>query len=123
MLDGLRVLIAEDEPMVADDLCEIIREAEGVVVGLFATVNEARALIAGGAAIDAAILDVNLGDGTVTPVLEGLHARGIPFLVYTGASVPEDVQGRHPDLVSLTKPVPRARLIAELRRVSGKLVA
>ncbi len=39
MLDGLRVLIAEDEPMVAD---------EGVV-GLFATVNEARALIGGGA--------------------------------------------------------------------------
>jgi hypothetical protein len=69
------------------------------------------------------MLDVNLSDGAVTPVLEALHARGIPALVYTGASVSEGVRGRHPDLVSLTKPVHPARLIAELRRIGGKPVA
>jgi DNA-binding NtrC family response regulator len=123
MLSRLRVLSAEDDPFVADDLSEIIREAEGDVVGPFATVREVRALLKESASIEAAILDVNLSDGAVTPVLEALHARGIPTLVYTGASVPEDVRGRHPDLVSLTKPVHPARLIAELRRISGRPVA
>ena len=58
--------------------------------------------------IEAAILDVNLSDGAVTPVLEALHARGIPTLVYTGGSVPEDVRGRHPDLVTLQRVEPNS---------------
>src|SRR5688500_12143878 len=96
MLSGLRVLIVEDEPVLADDLSEIITEAEGVVVGPIATVKDARALIKGGTIFDVAILDVNLTDGVVTPVLEALQARGVPVVVYTGGTVPEDVQGRHP---------------------------
>jgi DNA-binding NtrC family response regulator len=117
MLSGLRVLIVEDEPVLSDDLSEIITAAEGVVVGPVATVKEARALIKCGVAFDVAILDVNLTDGVVTPVLEALHARGVPVLVYTGGMVPEDVRRRHPSLVSLAKPVRPARLTGEIRRV------
>ena len=47
----------------------------------------------------------NLGDGVVTPVLEALSARGIPTVVYSGGAIPEDVRQRHPDLVTLSKPV------------------
>jgi DNA-binding NtrC family response regulator len=123
MLGRLRVLIAEDDPIVAETLSEIIREAEGDIVGPFATLKEVRTLLKERVRIEAAILDVNLSDGAVTPVLEALHARGIPTLVYTGGSVPEDVRGRHPDLVTLTKPVRPARLIAEIRRISGRPIA
>jgi hypothetical protein len=44
-------------------------------------------------------------------------------VIYTGGALPEDVRRRHPDLAVLSKPVRPARLIAELRRVKGKLVA
>jgi DNA-binding NtrC family response regulator len=120
MLSGLRVLIVEDEPVLSDDLNELITAAEGVVVGPVATVKEARTLIKGGAAFDVAVLDVNLTDGVVTPVLEALQARGVPVLVYTGGTVPEDVRRRHPSLVSLAKPVRPARLTGEIRRVATK---
>jgi DNA-binding NtrC family response regulator len=120
MLSGLRVLIVEDDPVLSDDLSEIITAAEGVVVGPVATVKDARALIKGGAIVNVAVLDVNLTDGVVTPVLEALQARGVPVLVYTGGAVPEDVRRRHPSLVSLAKPVRPARLTGEIRRVATK---
>jgi DNA-binding NtrC family response regulator len=120
MLSGLRVLIVEDEPVLADDLNEIITEAEGVVVGPVATVKEARALVKKGVVFDVAVMDVNLTDGIVTPVLEALQARGVPIVVYTGGTVPDDVRQRHPSLVSLAKPVRPARLTGEIRRVARK---
>ena len=123
MLSGFRVLVVEDEALVAEDLTHIITEAEGTVVGPYSSAREARALLKSDASLDAAVLDVNVSDGTITPVLEALRARNIPTVVYTGGAVPEDVGRRHPDLTVLSKPVRPARLIAELRRVSGKLVA
>jgi DNA-binding response OmpR family regulator len=120
MLSGLRVLIVEDEPVLSDDLSEIVTAAEGVVVGPVATVKDARALIKDRVVFDVAILDVNLTDGVVTPVLEALRARGVPVLVYTGGAVPEDVRRRHPSLVLLTKPVRPARLTGEIRRVATR---
>ncbi len=122
MLSGYRVLIVEDEAIVALDLCEAVRKAEGEVVGPCSGTREARAILKGDTRVDAAVLDVNVSDGAITPVLEALHARRIPTLIYTGGQVPGDVQRRHPDLTVLSKPVGTTRLIAELRRVSGKLV-
>ncbi len=119
MLAGCRVLVVEDEPRVVETISDLLTEAEGVPVGPAATVSEARRLIKDNPSLNAALLDVNLGDGLVTPVLEALNARGVPTVVYTGAAVPEDVRQRHPDLIALTKPVLPARLIGELRRVIG----
>ncbi len=91
MLSGLRVLVVEDEPVIAENIGHMIRDAEGEVVGPFARVGDARALLKDNVAVDAAVLDVNLKDGKITPVLESLRARGIPTVVYTGGSVPDDV--------------------------------
>jgi DNA-binding NtrC family response regulator len=90
-----------------------------VPVGPAASVREARQLIKEATMLDAAVLDVNLADGSVTPILEALSARGIPTVIYTGGVVPEDVRQRHPDLVALSKPVLPARLIGELRKAIG----
>ena len=123
MLSGYRVLVVEDEAIVAEDISEAIREAEGVVLGPCAGTREARDLLKRDSRVDVAVLDVNVRDGAITPVLEALHARHIPTVIYTGGALPEDVRRRHPDLTILTKPIRTARLIAELRRVKGKLVA
>jgi hypothetical protein len=64
------------------------------------------------------LIDVNLADGEATPLLEGLQARRIPVVVYTGGIVPTALQKRHPGLRVLKKPVVRARLVAELRIAS-----
>ena len=123
MLSGYRVLVVEDEAIVAEDISEAIREAEGVVLGPFPGTREARDLLKRDSRVDVAVLDVNVRDGAITPVLEALHARHIPTVIYTGGALPEDVRRRHPDLTVLSKPIRTARLIAELRRVKGKLVA
>jgi DNA-binding NtrC family response regulator len=123
MLSGFRVLVVEDEVLIAEDISRILTEAEGVPVGPVSSVVEARRLLKEGTPLDAALLDVNLADGPVTPILEALNARGIPTLVYTGGSVPEGIRQRHPDLIALSKPVPPARLIGELRRLIGNWTA
>jgi CheY-like chemotaxis protein len=67
MLAGCRVLVVEDEALVAATISDLLTEAEGVPVGPAATVREARQLLKGGAVLDAALLDVNLSDGPVNP--------------------------------------------------------
>jgi DNA-binding NtrC family response regulator len=123
MLSGYQVLVVEDEAIVAEDISEAIREAEGVVLGPFPGAREARDLLKGDSRVDVAVLDVNVRDGAITPVLEALHARRIPTVIYTGGALPKYMRRRHPDLTVLSKPIRTARLIAELRRVKGKLVA
>jgi DNA-binding NtrC family response regulator len=121
MLSGLRVLVVEDEAVIAEDIGDMIREAEGEVVGPFASVRDARAFLKNNVAVDAAVLDLSVNDGTITPVLESLCARAVPVVVYSGGALPEDVRHRHPDLIALSKPVHPARLIAELRRAKGQV--
>jgi DNA-binding NtrC family response regulator len=119
MLAGSRVLVVEDEALIALSISEMLNDAEGVPVGPAASIREARQLIRNVAVLDAAVLDVNLADGSVTPILEALSARGIPTVIYTGGVVPEDVRQRHPNLIALSKPVLPARLIGELRKAIG----
>jgi DNA-binding NtrC family response regulator len=108
----------EDEPLVAEHIVHVLTEAEAEVVGPFASVLEARQLVRNGVFVNAALLDLNLRDGSVTPLLESLAARGIPTLVYTGAGLPDVIRRRHPQLIVLTKPVPPARLVGEIRRAT-----
>lgn len=116
MLSGLQVLVVEDEPIVAMDLAETMSEGGADIVGPCSTVREARQLIRD-QAIDVAILDVNLKDGDLTPVLEALRARDVPVLVYTGGELPTRLRERHPDLIVLRKPLQPGRLMLELKRL------
>ena len=61
MLDGLHILIAEDQPMVALDLGHVVKELGGLVVGPVASVAEAMKCIQE-QSVAAAILDANLVD-------------------------------------------------------------
>jgi DNA-binding response OmpR family regulator len=115
MLNGIRVLIVEDEPLVATTLSNTVQDAGGEVAGIARTVGEARQSIRN-VTFGVAVLDLHLADGEVTPVLEALHARKAPTVVYSGGELPDRIKVRHPELVVLRKPVLPGRLVAEILR-------
>ncbi|WP_376092775.1 response regulator [Roseomonas sp. CCTCC AB2023176] len=82
-LRGLRILVAEDEYFIADEIAEALADAGAEVAGPMATVAEALHA-AQDEALDGAILDVNLSGRMVWPVVDVLAARGVPVVLATG---------------------------------------
>jgi CheY-like chemotaxis protein len=80
---GRKVLVVEDEMMVAWLLEDTLAELGCAVVGPAAGVKEALAMI-DAKAIDVAVLDVNLNGEMSYPVADALVARGVPFVFSTG---------------------------------------
>ena len=85
-LAGLRVLVVEDDPLIAMEVEELLR-AEGCdVVGPAYNVAGALAL-AERERLDAALLDVNLAGELVFPVAQALARRSVPFVFVTASGV------------------------------------
>jgi CheY-like chemotaxis protein len=103
-LNGRRVLLVEDDYFIAVDLKSWFEEGGAQVLGPVPSVNEALALIASTAEIDAAVLDINLQDELVYPVADALHARGVPFLFATGYD-PAAVPPPHGAVALCQKPI------------------
>jgi CheY-like chemotaxis protein len=82
--EGRRVLIVEDEYVIAMEIAGILEDCGAEIVGPAGSVSLAIQLIAQEAPIDAAVLDVNLGRERVFPVAETLNLRNIPFVFATG---------------------------------------
>jgi CheY-like chemotaxis protein len=78
-LKALRILLVEDDGLVAMMLEDMLGDLGCELVGSFVRVGAALAWIEAGGEVDAALLDVNLGDESVFPVAEALRARGVPF--------------------------------------------
>lgn len=84
-LAGLRLLLVEDEAMVAMLVEDMLTDLGCVVVEVAGTVSRGVALASDGTLpLDGAILDVNLGGEKVYPVAEALAARDVPFVFSTG---------------------------------------
>lgn len=103
----------EDEPFIALDLSFAIEDTGRDVIGPAATVREALLLLDKHPVV-AAILDVNLVDGDISPVVEYLVAHGVPFIVQTGVGLPADLVACFPNLVVRIKPIVAAVLVAQL---------
>lgn len=113
MLNHALILVAEDEPFIALDVALAVEDAGGEVAGPAASVREALALIEA-LPIVAAILDVNLADGDISPVAERLIEAGIPIILQTGIGLPPRLVARFPDLPVHIKPCVAAVLVAHL---------
>ena len=113
MLNQVSVLIVEDEPFIALDLAEAVKEARGNVIGPAGSLREALRLIEPGL-VQAAVLDVNLSDGDVTPVAEFLIEGGVPVIFYSGLALPAALRERYPFAWFCKKPTPPAQLLNEL---------
>ncbi|MFC0410676.1 response regulator [Roseomonas elaeocarpi] len=83
-LTGRRLLVAEDDYLIADEMRELLEESGAEVVGPAPTVRDAMELLAGAGAIDGAVLDVNLRGEMSYGVADALLARGVPFVFVTG---------------------------------------
>jgi PAS domain S-box-containing protein len=100
-----RVLLVEDEALVAMMMRDILLELGLSVAGPFCTPAEAVAA-ARDDGVDAAILDVNLGGELIYPVADALAARGVPFVFVTGYGA-ESIDGRFAHVPILQKPIER----------------
>ncbi|MGE5563477.1 MAG: response regulator [Bacillota bacterium] len=90
-LAGIRVLVVEDEAIIALAIEDMLIELGCQIVGPALSVDAA-ARLASGEALDAAVLDINLRGETSRPVAEILRGRDVPFCFSTGyesADVPD----------------------------------
>jgi PAS domain S-box-containing protein len=100
---GRRVLLVEDEALVAIMMRDMLTDLGFAVIGPVS--NNASALAAVRASgVDCAVLDLNLGGATSYPVADELAERGIPFVFVTGYDR-EAVDRRYSEIPMLQKPV------------------
>src|SRR4051794_9809722 len=83
-LERCRVLVVEDEYLIADDMAQAPQRPGAEGAGPVPGREQARALIAANERLDAAVLDFNLRGESVLPVAEALAGRGVPFVFATG---------------------------------------
>ena len=113
-----RILVVEDEYMLATEMSSELSAAGAVVIGPVPTVEQATALIQESGAIDGAILDVNLGGELVYPVADLLARSGIPFVFVTGyetSALPQEYAA----VPCIMKPVNMAEAIRALGRAGA----
>lgn len=87
-LSGWRILVVEDEYLIAMDVADRLTDLGAEVIGPAASVAEALAIVAAqGNRIDGAVLDVNLRNERVYPVADALMALGVRFIFASGYDV------------------------------------
>ncbi|HEY3719540.1 MAG TPA: response regulator [Roseiarcus sp.] len=109
LTEPARVLIVEDEPLVAENLRDDLVEAGFEVVGVAPRVESALKLIEG-TGFDVAILDANLAGTSAAPAAAALSARGLPFMVLSGYAR-EQLQREFSEAVYVQKPYRIRKLI------------
>lgn len=110
-LRGRRVLVVEDDYIIASDLAFVLEDRGVEVIGPAPSVEEALKLIAE-VELDGAMLDINLGKETSYPIADALTKRDVPFIFVTGYDVIV-VPTAHADVPRLEKPI-RAETLAHL---------
>jgi CheY-like chemotaxis protein len=83
-LDGRRILVIEDEHIVAEALSRCLRTSGAEIVGPAATVEQALSLLETADRIDGALLDIDLRGIRAFAVADDLLASGVPFVFATG---------------------------------------
>lgn len=118
-LRGVRILIVEDNYVVADALRYLLEGYAGTVVAMAPTLERAYDALASHA-VDVSVLDINLNETSVVPLAERLHAEGGRFVFLSGYGdldlLPEHLRDRP----RLDKPVDAERLIASLAALAGR---
>ncbi|MCO6418564.1 response regulator [Siccirubricoccus sp. KC 17139] len=114
-LNGRRILVVEDEALVAMLVEDALLDAGATVIGPAATVAEALVLIERDLP-EVAVLDLNLAGETSTPVADVLAARGVPFVVATGYGA-EGLPPGHASVPVLAKPYDPDDLTQALARL------
>lgn len=121
-LSGRKILIVEDESLVAMLLETILEDMGCEPVGPESNVDDGLKSATETPALDAALLDVNVAGREVFPVAAALKARGVPFVFSTGygeGGLPEEWRGN----TTIQKPFTEAAVRDALMRVMNISVA
>lgn len=116
-LTGRRVLVVEDESLVAMLLETILEDMGCTPVGPAGNIDDGLKM-ATDEHLDAALLDVNLAGHQVFPVAEALKARGVPFVFSTGygeGGLPDEWRGQ----ATIQKPFTEAAVRDALMKAMG----
>jgi DNA-binding response OmpR family regulator len=111
---NVRVLVVEDEALIALDIAQQLTDAGFGVVGPAPSVAKAFQLI-GDEGCDLAVLDFNLREETAEPIAVELRARETPFILLSGVSK-ERLPASLTDAILLPKPAHPASLVAALHQ-------
>ena len=117
---GCRVLVVEDETLIAILIEDMLAAMECEIVGPIAKLETAAQMAKEGK-FDIAILDVTIRGGKVFPVAEDLLARGVPFVLASGYgdwALPTSLR----DQPRLTKPFTAAELEEQVRLLFRRAV-
>jgi DNA-binding response OmpR family regulator len=109
-----RILLIEDEMLVAGMLQGMLAGMGYAVAGTAADVNEAMAMLDRDT-IDAVVLDINLKGQMSYPIADELVARGIPFVFSTAGYAQQSLPARYEGYPLLAKPFRRSALGGALR--------
>jgi DNA-binding response OmpR family regulator len=104
-LDGRRILVAEDDPLLAFDIVGLLLKAGAQIAGPALSLARALELVQA-EQLNCGILDVRLRDGLVFPAAEILRDKGAGIVFYTGHDNPEGLASQWPQARVLTKPAP-----------------
>ena len=102
-----RILIVEDEPIIASNYASILEEAGLDVAGPVGTIKKGLAMIAT-VPLDGAILDIDLAGVPVDPIVMALRQKGLPYIF---VSAFPDLVGPYRDATLLEKPCTASELI------------
>ncbi len=117
-LQGLRVLLVEDDYYLASDVSDAVQEAGGKVVGPFGNAREALEAVSREHA-DVAVLDINLGQGPSFDLARKLQSTRVPIIFatgYSGGVLPEDLR----TVTRLQKPFKGRDLVQCLASATGR---
>ena len=117
MSQGQKILVVEDEPLIAMMLEDFLETLGHHVSASCDNVAEALGKAEEGG-FDVAILDVNLKGEAVWPVAERLRSRGVPFVIASGGHV-EPPPAEFADVPMLEKPYTIDRITPALEKAAG----
>ena len=102
-LEGAKVLVAEDEAILALDMMQILMQAGARVVGPAVSLERALQLAAD-PGLNCGVLDVRLEDELVFPAAEVLRQRGVGVIFYTAQNNIESISRDWPKAMVVSKP-------------------
>jgi ActR/RegA family two-component response regulator len=114
VLNGRRVLLAEDNFILADNLARKMSQLGLIVIGPATNVAQAMALLdAGDAAVEGAVLDIQLGREMSFPIVDKLREMDVPAVFLSGFAG-DAALGAYGDVPCFRKPIDAAKVAAAL---------
>lgn len=114
-LNKLRVLIVEDDYLIAENVAEVLREVGIYVVGPVGKFQEACQMVQD-IPLDCAVLDINIVGGTAFPLIDVLIQSNVPVLLMTGYDQ-EELPAKYRSLPLIQKPLLKGDVVGAFKKL------